>query len=98
MVTYLCPKCSSEDEIADKIEKEGFYKIPCPACDGKGYHEFNPYIVRSKGVVIYRKGGKREECWMCLGKGFIVKKPETQDLKRKDKNWSYSKVGGELYI
>ena len=50
-ITYWCPICNGKTEIIYKG-----YRIPCPACDGKGFEESSKYAliyckVKTKRVI-----------------------------------------------
>ena len=49
-IIYQCPICKGKTEIASY---KG-YKIPCPACDGKGFYESSKYALTHCKVKIRR--------------------------------------------
>lgn len=48
-ISYRCPVCNGEMEITYKG-----YKIPCPACDGKGFEESSKCVMTRCKVKIKR--------------------------------------------
>ena len=48
-ITYQCPICNGKTEIIYKG-----YRIPCPACDGKGFEESSKYALTHCKVKIKR--------------------------------------------
>lgn len=48
-IKYKCPICNGKTEIIYKG-----YKIPCPACDGKGFEESSKCVMTPCKVKIKR--------------------------------------------
>lgn len=46
---YKCPICNGKTEIVYKR-----YRVPCPACDGKGFEESSKYALIQCKVKIKR--------------------------------------------
>lgn len=48
-IKYECPICNGKTEIVYKG-----YRVPCPACDGKGFEESSKYALIQCKVKIKR--------------------------------------------